>query len=118
MAARERHHLSHAHVQMARELGLDPKRLGKIDNHDQQPWKAPLPEYLEHLHRKRIGRDRPEVVSTIEQQTRAQQLKRRQRKEAKRRARSEDAARRAGEAAGTGPGAADDVRPASAQDGS
>jgi len=30
--ARKRHHLSHAHAQMARELGMNPKKLGKIDN--------------------------------------------------------------------------------------
>lgn len=41
--ARRRHRLSHAHVQMARELGLNPKKLGKIDNHRRQPWKLPLP---------------------------------------------------------------------------
>jgi hypothetical protein len=38
--ARKRHHLSHAHVQMARELGMNPKELGKLDNHKQEPWKA------------------------------------------------------------------------------
>ena len=32
--ARKRHHLSHAQVQMARELGMNPKKLGKLDNHD------------------------------------------------------------------------------------
>ncbi len=31
--------LSHAHVQMARELELNPKKLGKLANHDQEPWK-------------------------------------------------------------------------------
>jgi hypothetical protein len=41
--ARKRHHLSHAHVQMARELGLNPAKLGKLDTHRQQPWKAPPP---------------------------------------------------------------------------
>jgi hypothetical protein len=35
--ARRRHHLSHAVVQMARELGLNPRKLGKIDNHKQEP---------------------------------------------------------------------------------
>jgi len=29
---RKRHHLSHAQVQMARELGMNPKKLGKLDN--------------------------------------------------------------------------------------
>ena len=46
---RKRHHLSHAHVQMARELGMNPKKLGKLDNDDQEPWKAPLPQFIEHL---------------------------------------------------------------------
>lgn len=30
--ARRRHHLSHAHVQMARKLGMNPKQLGNLDN--------------------------------------------------------------------------------------
>lgn len=47
--ARKRHGLSHAPVQMARELGMNPKQLGKLDNADQEPWKAPLPEFIEHL---------------------------------------------------------------------
>jgi len=41
--ARNRHHLSHAQVQMAREPGMKPAKLGKIDNHKQEPWKLPLP---------------------------------------------------------------------------
>jgi hypothetical protein len=41
--ARKRHHLSHAQVQMARELGMNPAKLGKLDNHKQEPWKLPLP---------------------------------------------------------------------------
>jgi hypothetical protein len=44
IAARRRFRLSHAHVQMARELGMNPRKLGKLDNHDQEPWKAPLPQ--------------------------------------------------------------------------
>ena len=36
--ARKRHGLSHAHIQMARELGMNPKSLGKLDNHRQEPW--------------------------------------------------------------------------------
>ncbi len=42
--ARKRYHLSHAHVQMARELGLNPGKLGEIANHRQELWKAPWPE--------------------------------------------------------------------------
>ena len=60
--ARRRFHLSHAHVQMARELGLNPKKFGGIGNHKQQPWKAPLPISIEDLYEKRFGRRRPEKV--------------------------------------------------------
>ena len=35
--ARRKFRLSHEHVQMARELGMNPKKLGKLDNHDQEP---------------------------------------------------------------------------------
>ena len=64
--ARKRHRLSHAQVQMARELGMNPKKLGKLDNHDQEPWKIPLRQYIEHLYSKRFGKERPDVVVSIE----------------------------------------------------
>jgi hypothetical protein len=64
--ARKRHRLSHAQVQMARELGLNPEKLGKISNHRQEPWKAPLPQFIEHLYLKRFGRERPQVVTPAE----------------------------------------------------
>ena len=67
MEARNRSHLSHAQVQMAREIGLNPKKLGKIANHKQEPWKMPLPQFIEHLYRKRFGRDCPPVVMSIEE---------------------------------------------------
>jgi hypothetical protein len=82
--ARKRHHLSHAHVQMARELGLNPKRLGKIDNHDQEPWKLPLRQFIQHLYLKRFGRERPEVVLSIENHARLQDKKKAARRAAKR----------------------------------
>jgi hypothetical protein len=65
--ARKRYHLSHAQVQMARELGLSPRKFGKLANHRQEPWKAPLPQFIEHLYLKRFGRERPEVVKPAEQ---------------------------------------------------
>jgi hypothetical protein len=86
--ARRRHRLSHAHVQMARELGLNPKKLGKIDNHRQEPWKVPLPDFIEHLYVKRFGRERPEVVLSTEE--RAQKVKNKEvARKAARRARRE-----------------------------
>jgi hypothetical protein len=64
--ARKRYHLSHAQVQMARELGLNPRKLGKLANHRQEPWKAPLPHFIEHLYVKRFGRERPQAVTPAE----------------------------------------------------
>jgi hypothetical protein len=64
--ARKRHRLSHARVQMARELGLNPGKLGKLSNHGQEPWKAPLPQFIEHLYLKRFGREQPRVVTAAE----------------------------------------------------
>ena len=86
--ARKRHHLSHAHVQMARELGMDPRGLGKLDNHHQERWKASLPQFIERLYRERFGRDRPEAVRTIEQLADAGRARDAARKAARRAARS------------------------------
>jgi hypothetical protein len=84
--ARKRFHLSHAQVQMARELGMNPRKLGKLDNHDQEPWKAPLAQFIEHLYFKRFGRQRPETVISIEKRARLQQPQKAARREAKRQA--------------------------------
>jgi hypothetical protein len=78
--ARKRPRLSHADIQMARELGLNPEQLGKIDNHRQEPWKAPLPVFIETLYSKRFGKDRPDEIKTIEQIVEAQAAKKRARK--------------------------------------
>jgi hypothetical protein len=78
--ARQRHRLSHAQVQMARELGMNPGKLGKLDNHDQEPWKMPLPLFIEHLYEKRFGRKAPEVVLPIEQIAARQQNKKAERR--------------------------------------
>jgi hypothetical protein len=94
--ARKRHRLSDAHVQMARELGLNPRKLGGLDNHDQEPWKSALPAFLERLYRKSFGRDRPEVVRSIEETIRHAAANKAEKREAK-------LARRAARAAGLQP---------------
>jgi len=84
IVARRKHRLSHAHVHMARELGMNPKTLGKIDNHKQEAWKLPLPDFIEELYFKRFGRERPEKVITIEERLRLEEERRAARQEAKR----------------------------------
>ncbi len=78
--AQKRYHLSHAQVQMARELGMNPKKLGSLANHKQEPWKMPLPEFIEHCYEKRFHRARPHDVRSIENRVGAK----RTRKQAKR----------------------------------
>ena len=85
--ARKRHHLSHAQVQMARELGMNPRKLGRLDNHDQEPWKLPLRRFIEHLYRKQFGKAAPEVVRSIEEIARHDAEKKRRKREAKERRR-------------------------------
>jgi len=68
--ARKRFHLSHAHVQMARELGMNPRKLGGLANHKQEPWKAPLPVFIEQIYQKRFGKSQPDRVVSIEDRAR------------------------------------------------
>lgn len=82
--ARKRHRLSDAHVQMARDLGLDPMKLGKIDNHRQEPWKAPLPQFIEACYMKRFGKARPDVVLSVETRFRLEEAKKAARRSGKR----------------------------------
>jgi hypothetical protein len=87
--ARQRYHLTHAQIQMARELGLNPKKFGGYANHRQEPWKRPLGEYIEHLYLKRFGKAEPDRVLSIEEC--ASELRRKQAEEkARRRARQAD----------------------------
>jgi len=78
--ARKRFRLSDVHIQMARELGLNPKRFGKLANHKQEPWKLPLPIFIEELYFKRFKKDRPEIVKSIERIIKERNRKREDRK--------------------------------------
>ena len=81
--ARERHRLSHTQVQMARELGMNPAKLGKLDNHKQESWKLPLPQFIEGLYLKRFGKTAPDAAMSIEDWARHQQEKKEARRAAK-----------------------------------
>ena len=64
--AKRRHRLTDEQVQMARELGMNPKKLGKLDNHRQEPWKLPLPQFIEELYHKRFKRPHPDHVIRLD----------------------------------------------------
>lgn len=107
--ARKQYRLSHAHVQMARELGMNPKKLGKLANHRQERWKLPLPEFIAKCYFKSFGREAPLEVLSLEEliakraaKKQAQALRKAERKAAKAAAPSEplaDEANSKGEAA-------------------
>ena len=64
---RKRYNLSRAHIQMARELGLNPKKFGGLANTKQGPWKLPLPDFIEELYLKHFNKNQPDNVRSIEQ---------------------------------------------------
>ena len=83
MVAQKRHRLSDKQVQMARELGLNPDKLGKIDNHRQESWKAPLPQFIESIYFKRFKREEPETVKRLKQIMAEMEAKKKLQKEKK-----------------------------------
>jgi DNA-binding XRE family transcriptional regulator len=89
--ARKRRRLSHSQVQMARELGLNPKKLGKIDNHKQEPWKLPLPQFIEELYFDRFGKTAPDNVVSIEERCRIEAARKEERRTARQERRRDSA---------------------------
>ena len=81
--ARKRFHLSDIHIQMARELGLNPKEFGKLANHRQEPWKVPLPEFIEDIYFKRFKKEKPNTVKSVENVVMDRNRKREKRKRLK-----------------------------------
>ena len=63
---------------------MNPKKLGKLDNDDQEPWKLPLPAFIESLYRKRFGKVRPDVVHSVEERAHLLEQKKVARRETKR----------------------------------
>lgn len=53
-------------MQMARELGLNPKKFGGMANNKQEQWKVPLPDYIEHLYEKRFSKKVPDDIRPLE----------------------------------------------------
>ena len=86
--ARKKYRLSHAQIQMARELGLNPKKFGSLGNTKQQPWKLPLPEFIEEIYFKHFKKHQPDNVRPIEQMEKEKALNKAERKARKEQATS------------------------------
>ncbi|GAA4452509.1 hypothetical protein [Novipirellula rosea] len=97
---RKKYRLSHAQVQMARELGMSPKRFDRLANTEHKPWKVPLPQFIESLYEKKFGKTEPDHVQSIEDMAAEHMARREERKAAK--AAEEAAAEVAEEAAAEG----------------
>ena len=63
--AKKKFRLSNMHIRMARELGMNPMKFGGLANHKQEPWKAPLPVFIEELYFKRFKKEKPNIVNKI-----------------------------------------------------
>ncbi len=81
--AKKKHRLSQKHIQMAKELGLNPKGFGKLDNHKQERWKAPLPQFIEDLYYKRFNKEAPDQVYSFEQLSEMKSQKKTEKKKKK-----------------------------------
>jgi hypothetical protein len=90
-AAQKRHRLSDKQVQMGRELGLNPDKLGKMDNHKQETWKTPLPQFIEEIYFKRFKKTAPDVVKSIKESLSDEKAKKERKKQAKEQKRKEKA---------------------------
>lgn len=85
------HNPSYGRLSIRREPGLNPDKLGKIDNHKQEPWKAPLPQFIEEIYFKRFKKEAPEVVKPLKQILKELETKKQQKKKEKDKKRKEDA---------------------------
>ena len=63
---RERHHISHAQIQMAQELRMNQAKLGKLDNLTQEQWKLPLPRFIEERARLEQGKQEARRAARLE----------------------------------------------------
>ena len=74
--ARKNFHLSQTQIQMARELGMNPKKFGKLENHKQEPWKLPLGQFIERIYLKHFKISRPDHIRSFEELVKEQKKKR------------------------------------------
>lgn len=76
LEAQKHYRLTDTQIQMARELGLNPKKFGGYANHRQESWKRPLGEFIEEMYFKRFKKPEPDRVLSIEEQ--AKEIRRKQ----------------------------------------
>src|SRR5260370_25567187 len=68
---------------MARELGMNPRKLGSLADGGQEPWKLRLPESIVECYRKSFGRSEPEHVRSLEEVGQAEKRRRKEKQAGK-----------------------------------
>ena len=63
--AKKKCRLSDVHIQMARDLGMNPKKFGSLANNKQEKWKAPLSEFIEEIYLKKFRKEQPDVIKKL-----------------------------------------------------
>lgn len=91
--ARKRYRLSHAHIQLARELGNESQDARQARQLPAGAVEGSVPVFIEDLYFKRCGKHRPERVLSIEDRVAEIDRRKKERRERK-------AARRAANAPG------------------
>jgi len=66
---------------MDREIGLNSNKFGSLANYKQEPWKIPLPDYVEELYFKHFYKKTPDDVRSIEQMVKDKATRKAKRKE-------------------------------------
>ena len=69
---------------------MNPAKLGKLDNHKQEPWRLPLPQFIEELYLKHFGKTASDTVMSIEERVRLAHRKKEARRAAGRRRTTEN----------------------------
>ncbi len=52
--AKTKYRLNARQIEMAKELGMNPKKFGKIAPNKSEPWKEPLGTFIERCYSKRF----------------------------------------------------------------
>lgn len=59
--AKTKFRLNAKQIAMAKELGMNPKKFGKLVPNKDELWKAPLGQFIEECYRKRFKDREPQV---------------------------------------------------------
>ncbi|MGR3301444.1 MAG: hypothetical protein ACUZ8I_02965 [Candidatus Scalindua sp.] len=60
---------------------MNPKKFGGLANTKQEPWKLPLPDFIEELYFKHFKKNQPDNVRSIEQMVSEYNMKKEERRD-------------------------------------